>query len=110
MRTTHHLSASRQEYYQRPARGAISERYAEVGFRYVMYQAPDSCDAWGYDEETGEFFRSSVCVMDDFGNAVSVDGFAHHFDGYCPYLAPDYDPSTPIGQRYNYVRYEPLMH
>jgi len=87
----------------------MNEAYTECGPRILVYPLPPSYDSYGYNE-AGDKFNHSFCIVDDFGDAVPVDPFQYQFEGYQSFLAPDYDPSTPVGQPYKYVMYYPIIH
>lgn len=86
-------------------------RYCEAGPRYLHYPMPADCDNWGFDKE-GNRWQYSFCFMDDFGDAIPIKEMGiTQFEDCQPILAPDYDPSTPEGQPYNYKLYDPpIMH
>lgn len=85
------------------------EEYSVFGRTVFMYDTPKDYDRWGFNEK-GEQWQHSFCVMDDFGNATPIDPFIYQEEGYKPFLAPDYDPETPVGQPYKYIQYAPLIH
>lgn len=83
--------------------------YSIFGRTVIMYAAPKEFDKYSFNDK-GETWKYSFCVMDDFGNIVSIDPFIYQEVGYKPFLAPDYDEQTPIGEPYRYIKYLPLMH
>lgn len=85
------------------------ECYTEVAPRFLHYPIPSVYDRRTYNQ-AGKSWKHCFCVMDDFGNAVPVSPFTYHYEGYKPYLAPDYDHATPVGQPYKYVMYYPMPH
>lgn len=58
----------------------------------LFYPVPLAYDNWGWlkDGFQGpEYFDLGVCVMDDHGDAVPVDGFPYGFDDELPIWAAD---------------------
>lgn len=87
----------------------VNYDYSQSGTRYVMYPMPLNYDDWGLNEN-GEPWVHSACVIDDFGNAVPVDGFDYQNEDYVPYWAPDYANEPHPGQAYKYAVHHQLPH
>lgn len=87
-------------------------KYTEIWPRVLYYSQPSNYDVYGYNEnmEKWEYEDLAISIIDDFGNAVPFDILNYSQEELRGYLAPDYDPTTPLGQPYKYVLYTPEPH
>jgi hypothetical protein len=88
--------------------------YTEVWPRVLTFPMPaEYCD-WGMNAK-GEMWEHSLCIMDDFGNAVPEQGFQYTLEELQPYLSPDIKdfnnpPPDFTRENYPYILHTPMPH
>lgn len=88
-------------------------QYTSIAPRVIIIPMPAEFDSWGYNEK-GEQWQHSLCMMDDFGNAVPHDAFAYPLQELMPYLSPDFNFENPPADwcelKYPYILHTPMPH